>query len=757
MDPSLIIDGLNDRQREVVTAPIGNALVIAGAGSGKTRVLVTRLAWLVTVEHVSPAGILAVTFTNKAASEMRARVEELLDIPGRSLWVGTFHGIGHRLLRTHWKEAGLPQNFEILDSDDQLRLIKRVMKSLGIDEQKWAPRQAQWFINAQKDEGKRAREITPGDDLYLITHKKIYEAYESLCKASGLVDFAEILLRSHELWLENRELLQHYQNRFKHILVDEFQDTNTIQYAWLRVLTGKQSHIMAVGDDDQSIYGWRGARIENIQRFQSDFKSVSTVRLEQNYRSTGTILKAANALIKNNSDRLGKELWTSGGVGEPILTYSGYNEVDEARFVVERIRTWIDQGGSPDNSAILYRSNAQSRVLEEALLRAQIPYRIYGGQRFFERLEIKNALAYMRLVLSRDSDPAFERAINTPTRGIGEKSVQTLRELARKHSLSMWKAAHLAVKEGLLRGRSQNAVAGFITLIEELAQGSEALTLGEIAELCIDASGLMEFHSKEAGERGLARKENLEELVIACRQFTGELLLPLAPRQDNTENEPSMLEQFMDQAALESGERQSEASEKCVQLMTLHSAKGLEFPLVFLCGMEEGLFPHRMSMEDPARLEEERRLCYVGITRAEKQLYITHAEVRRLFGSESYNRPSRFLTEIPSELLQEVRSGGARAMGTTGISGSRDSKFRYSGSNTTAPNKRTGIGPQPTDPKSDSGELKMGQRVIHHKFGEGVVLQCEGKGERSRVEINFSSAGSKWLMLGFAKLELLDG
>jgi len=755
VDPSLIIDGLNDRQREVVTAPIRNSLIIAGAGSGKTRVLVTRLAWLVMVEHVSPGGILAVTFTNKAAAEMRARVEEMLEIPGRSLWVGTFHGIGHRLLRTHWKEAGLPQNFEILDSDDQLRLVKRVMKSLGIDEQKWAPRQAQWFINAQKDEGKRAREITPGDDLYLITHKKIYEAYEALCKSGGLVDFAEILLRSHELWLNNRELLLHYQSRFKHILVDEFQDTNTIQYAWLRVLTGKHSHIMAVGDDDQSIYGWRGARIENIQRFQKDFDSVSTIRLEQNYRSTGTILKAANALIKNNTDRLGKELWTDGGDGEPILTYSSFNEVDEARFVTERIRNWIDEGGSPDNSAVLYRSNAQSRVLEEALLRAQIPYRIYGGQRFFERLEIKNALAYMRLVLSRESDPAFERAVNTPARGIGEKSVQVLRDLSREHSVSMWSAAHLAVKQGLLKGRSRNAVAGFITLIEELAQGSDSLSLGETAELCIDASGLMEFHSKEPGERGLARKENLEELIIACRQFTGELLLPLASQDGPAEVEQSMLEQFMDQAALESGERQSDAGEKCVQLMTLHSAKGLEFPLVFLCGMEEGLFPHRMSMDDPARLEEERRLCYVGITRAEKQLYITHAEVRRLFGSESYNRPSRFLAEIPKELLREVRPGGGRSRASRGFGGARQSKFDRPGQ----PRRgtRSSIGPQPTDPKSDSGELKMGQRVLHQKFGEGVVLQCEGKGERSRVEINFSSVGSKWLMLGFAKLELLGG
>ncbi|MBV1904976.1 MAG: DNA helicase II [Pseudomonadales bacterium] len=753
MDASLITDGLNDRQREAVTGPLGNSLVIAGAGSGKTRVLVRRMAWLVTQEHVSPYAILAVTFTNKAAAEMRARIEELLDIPARSLWVGTFHGIGHRLLRAHWREAGLPQNFEILDSDDQLRMIKRVMRNQGLDEQKWAPRQAQWFINAQKDEGKRASEIVPGEDLYLLTHKKIYEAYEALCNTGGMVDFAEILLRSHELWINNHDLLKHYQGRFEHILVDEFQDTNTIQYAWLRVLAGKQSHIMAVGDDDQSIYGWRGARIENIHKFQKDFDSVSSVRLEQNYRSTGTILKAANTLIKNNNDRMGKELWTSGGDGEPILTYSGYNEIDEARFIVERIRKWIDEGGSPDDCAILYRSNAQSRVLEEALLRAQLPYRIYGGQRFFERLEIKNVLAYLRLILSRDSDSAFERVINTPTRGIGEKSVQVLRTLARDQSISMWRAAKLALAEGLVKGRSQSAIAGFITLIDDLTQSSERLSLGELAEHCIEVSGLMAFHSKETGERGLARKENLEELINACRQFNGETMLPMLLPDTEVEVERTELEQFMDQAALESGEGQADSTEKCVQLMTLHSAKGLEFPLVFLSGMEEGLFPHRMSMDDPVRLEEERRLCYVGITRARKQLYLTHAEVRRLFGSESYNRPSRFVTELPSELLQEVRASGAAGIVNRGATAGSHGLGRGQ----VVRGRTSTIGPKPTDPKADSGELKMGQRVKHKKFGEGVVLQCEGKGDRSRVEINFNLAGPKWLMLGFAKLELLNG
>jgi len=730
MDVSHILDDLNDAQREVVTAPLENLLVVAGAGSGKTRVLVHRIAWLIEAEGVSPHGVLAVTFTNKAAAEMRARIETLLDVPARDLWVGTFHGIAHRLLRRHWREARLPQNFQILDSDDQLRLVKRVMRALDIDEQKWPPRQAVWFINGQKDEGRRAAALAPGDDLFQITHKRIYENYEELCQQGGLVDFAELLLRSHELWLEDAALLEHYQRRFGHALVDEFQDTNTIQYAWLRVLAGSSTRVMAVGDDDQSIYGWRGARIENIHRFSQDFGSVRVIRLEQNYRSTATILKAANALIDHNADRLGKELWTEGVEGEPIRVYSGYNDIDEARFISDRIQDFLQQGGSADEVAILYRSNAQSRVLEEALLRAQIPYRIYGGLRFFERAEIKNALAYMRLVHDPHSDPAFERVINTPTRGIGDKTVEAVRSEARRRSVSLWQACVDGLAEGAYPSRVAGKLKSFLALIDELSAATDDMSLHELADHCIEASGLMVFHSQERGERGMARKENLEELVSACRQFSGEMILPL---QDTDAAELSPLEEFLDQAALDAGDRQSDAGPS-VQLMTLHSAKGLEFPLVFLSGMEEGLFPHRMSAEEPGRLEEERRLCYVGITRAMRTLYLTYAETRRLHGSDSYNRPSRFLREIPRELLQEVRLGGGVER-RPGLSAPRGAAL----------------------PLEEPGAaLRMGQRVHHAKFGEGVVLQSEGAGDRARVQINFADAGAKWLMLGYAKLEILD-
>ncbi len=727
LDITHILEGLNDAQREAVSAPLGNALVVAGAGSGKTRVLVHRMAWLIDVEGLSPNAILAVTFTNKAAAEMRARVEEMLNLSARNMWVGTFHGLAHRLLRLHWQAARLPQNFQILDGDDQLRLVKRVMRSLEIDEQKWPARQAAWFINAAKDEGRRAKDLGASDDLFQITHKRIYEGYEEICEQGGLVDFAELLLRSHELWLNNPELLGHYQARFQNLLVDEFQDTNTIQYAWLRVLAGRQCHVMAVGDDDQSIYGWRGAKIENIHQFSSDFEQVQTIRLEQNYRSTQTILDAANGLIKRNNDRLGKQLWSNGPIGEPIKIYSGYNDLDEARFIVERTQQWVEAGGNVDDVAVLYRSNAQSRVLEEAMLRAGIAYQIYGGQRFFERAEIKNALAYMRLMEDRHADPAFERVVNTPPRGIGDKSIEAVRQQARERGVSLWQACQEGLEAGLYKGRAQTTLSGFVALIDDMAEAVSSMSLHELADHCIETSGLMTYHSQERGERGLARKENLEELVSACRQFSGEMVFPFA---DSGGAEMSTLQEFLDQVALDAGDRGANQG-PCLQMMTLHSAKGLEFPLVFLAGMEEGLFPHRMSSEEPGRMEEERRLAYVGITRAMQELYLTYAETRRLHGQDSYNRPSRFLVEIPQELVQEVRLNGAV-------------QRPYSDASSSLFEVHPDL------------NLRMGQRVAHGKYGEGVILQIEGGGERAKVEVNFAGVGSKWLMVGYANLEALD-
>ena len=730
MDVTHIISGLNEAQRQAVTAPLGNALVVAGAGSGKTRVLVHRIAWLIEAEGVSPQGVLAVTFTNKAAAEMRQRIEALLSVPVTALWVGTFHGIAHRLLRQHWQEAGLPQNFQILDADDQLRLVKRVMRALDIDDKRWPPRQAVWFINGHKDEGRRVRDLADDGDPFQQTHRRIYESYEALCNEGGLVDFAELLLRCLECLRGDEGLLAHYRRRLGQILVDEFQDTNRIQYEWLKLLAGATGKVMAVGDDDQSIYGWRGARIENTQAFLKEFDGAVVIPLEQNYRSTANILDAANALIARNGMRLPKKLWTEGGPGAPIKVYSAYNDQDEARFATEQIQELIDSGGAANDIAVLYRSNAQSRVLEEALLRADIPFRIYGGFRFFERAEIKDALAYMRLVQNRHADVAFERVVNTPPRGIGEKTLETLRTLARTSGLSLWQSGKQAIHESVLKGRAAAAVAEFIKLIDAIAAGVAELPLHELAAAVIEASRLAEHHGREPGERGLARKENLEELVSAARQFNGELVFPL---QDAEQPAVSELEEFLDQVALDAGERESKTG-PAVQLMTLHSAKGLEFPTVFITGMEEGLFPHRQSSEQPEGLEEERRLCYVGITRAMRQLYLTHAEVRRLHGSDSYNRRSRFIEELPPHLVSEVRLHGEveRPMAA--------SRSRPSALFDSAP----------------SCPLNVGQRVAHGTFGEGVVLQSEGNGERTRVQVRFAAVGEKWLMLSAAKLTALD-
>ncbi len=720
MDVSELLDNLNDPQREAVAAPPSNMLVLAGAGCGKTRVLVHRIAWLIQVENVSPYGILAVTFTNKAAREMRERIEALMGMPPGGMWVGTFHGLAHRLLRAHWKEAGLKQDFQILDSDDQHRLVRRVLRESNLDEAHWPPKQVQWFINGRKDEGLRPEAIEHHNDPYQRQMVKIYQAYEQACERGGLVDFAEILLRAHELLLKRPDVLQTYRERFRHILVDEFQDTNAIQYAWVRLFAGTTGKVFVVGDDDQSIYGWRGARVENIQKFRDDFDDVKLVRLEQNYRSTSTILNAANAVIDNNSERLGKELWTEGAEGDPIRLYAAFNEVEEARFVVERIQEWLDEGGVRSEAAVLYRSNAQSRVLEEALIHAHMPYRVYGGLRFFERAEIKDALAYMRLVANRLDDPSFERVVNTPTRGIGDRTVQLVREHARAHGLSLWQAAVALASGDELTARARNALAAFINLIDKMDVESGELVLHEQAAQVIAASGLIEHYQKEKGERGQQRLENLKELENAARQFEFD-------EQEHGDMQP--LTAFLAHAALEAGEGQAEEWEDCVQLMTLHSAKGLEFPLVFLVGLEEGLFPHKMSSEDPDRLQEERRLAYVGMTRAMRRLYLTYAEVRRLYGQENYSRPSRFIREIPEEYLQEVRVRG-------------DSEALWHG------------GGQAMEVESQEG-MYVGMRVSHAKFGEGTLLAAEGSGAQARVQVAFDEVGSKWLVLAYANLQTL--
>jgi DNA helicase-2/ATP-dependent DNA helicase PcrA len=719
MDVTPILDPLNDAQREAVTAPQEPVLVVAGAGSGKTRVLVHRIAWLAEVEGVSPHSIMAVTFTNKAAAEMRGRVEELLQMPIGNLWVGTFHGLAHRLLRRHAAEAGLPSGFQILDSQDQLRMLRRIIKDLELDEATWVAREVQWFINSQKDEGKRPDHIDARNDHTRAQLIRIYKVYQDTCDNNGLVDFAELLLRAHELWLKNPDILRHYQRRFRHLLVDEFQDTNSVQYAWLRVLTGQTGVLFAVGDDDQSIYRWRGARVENMFQLKKEFPGIREIKLEQNYRSTATILQAANAIIANNSDRLGKELWTEGNDGDPIRLYNAYNERDEAEFVIARIQDWVGQGNLRADAAILYRSNAQSRVFEEFLMQKQIPYRVYGGLRFFERAEIKDALAYLRLFENRADDTSFERVVNLPTRGIGARTIAELRDYARANSISLWESA-MSSAGGQLSARAAGAVQKFLGLVEGLAHETRDLPLHETVEQMLERSGLVAHFKKDKGEQGETRIENLEELVNAAESFEPDEQDDLPP-----------LAAFLAHAALEAGEGQADKWEDCVQLMTLHSAKGLEFPLVFVGGMEEGLFPHKRSLNDAGGLEEERRLCYVGITRAMQQLYLSHAEQRRMHGMDSYAQPSRFLAEIPADLVDEVRPN------------IRVSNPVYSR------NHRNSSGTH-----NESG-VQLGQRVRHVKFGDGVVLNYEGAGAHARVQVNFEAVGTKWLVMSYANLELM--
>ncbi|EGQ7706692.1 MULTISPECIES: DNA helicase II [Vibrio] len=720
IDPSLLLDGLNNKQREAVAAPLENLLILAGAGSGKTRVLVHRIAWLMSVEEASPFSVMAVTFTNKAAAEMRGRIEELMHGTASGMWCGTFHGICHRILRAHYLDAKLLEDFQIIDSDDQQRLLKRLIKAHNLDDKQWPARQVAWWINNQKDEGLRPAHINAFDPV-TQTYLKLYTAYQEACDRAGLVDFAEILLRALELLRGNQHIREHYQARFKHILVDEFQDTNAIQYAWLRMMAGAQSNVMIVGDDDQSIYGWRGARVENIEKFTREFPSVNTIRLEQNYRSTKTILEASNTLIANNSERMGKQLWTEGLVGEPISVYSAYNELDEARFVVSKIKGWQEQGGTLTDCAILYRNNAQSRVLEEALLQASLAYRIYGGMRFFERQEIKDALSYLRLINNRNDDTAFERVINTPPRGLGDKTLETIRFAARDRGCTLWDASVGLLNDQVLTGRAASALSRFVELINALEEEGIDMPLHVLTDHAVKTSGLLEMYQQEKGEKSKARIENLEELVTATRQF----------EKPEEAQDMTMLTAFLTHAALEAGEGQADEHDDAVQLMTLHSAKGLEFPLVFMVGVEEGMFPSQMSAEEAGRLEEERRLCYVGMTRAMQKLYITYAEMRRLYGQDKYHKPSRFIRELPEGCLDEVRMKAQVSRPT--------STGRFSQTVVKESFNETGF--------------NLGSRVRHPKFGEGTIINFEGSGPQSRVQVAFNGEGIKWLVTAYARLE----
>ena len=722
MDVSNILNELNDRQRDAVTSEAPSLLVLAGAGSGKTRVLVHRVAWIVEAMQSNPNSVMAVTFTNKAANEMKSRIQELLQSPLADLWCGTFHGLAHRTLKRFYKEANLISTFTVLDAEDQLRVIKRICKDNNLEESSWPAKQIQWQINSWKDAGKRPQNVDDSKDFYAETVKKIYSQYDEICKKDSLVDFAELLLKSYELLKSNKKVRDFFHRRFRHILIDEFQDTNVIQYAWLNEVASKEASITAVGDDDQSIYGWRGAKVGHLEDFKTKHKLNETIRLEQNYRSTSIILNAANALIENNQARLGKNLWTESNEGEQITLYQAFNEQDEARFVAEIIKSWMDGGELFSDSAVIYRSNAQSRAIEEALLRANIPYRIYGGLRFYDRLEIKNAISYLRIIFNPHDNPAFERSVANPTRGVGAKTLAKIRSLANKHNISYIQASSTMIDENLISGRGANGLKKFLEMILGLCGKIDDISLSEIVGSILEQSGLIQFHEKEPGEKGKTRKENLEELLSAAKNFE------MSFSDDKTNRE--ITEQFLSNVSLDAGDRQADEFDDAVQLMTLHSAKGLEFPLVFMTGLEETLFPHGRSMDSPDQLEEERRLCYVGITRAMKKLYLTYAESRRLHGNDIFNPPSRFIKEIPSECIMEIRPKASVTM-------------PYSRNES-----------KPMDFEDQIG-IALGQKVQHPKFGQGIVLNYEGAGESARVQVNFESAGTKWLVLSFANLEVI--
>ena len=761
-----LTQGLNPAQAEAVAAPAGHRLVLAGAGSGKTRVLTHRIAWLMAVDHASPWSILAVTFTNKAAAEMRHRLESLIVAPVRQMWVGTFHGLCHKFLRLHWRDAGLPQTFQIMDSDDQSRMVRRVVKALNIDDTRLPVKQAVGFINQQKEDARRARDLPEPRDLYQKDLARIYAAYEEQCRITGQIDFAELLLRVFELLRDDEGLRAHYRDRFRHILVDEFQDTNRLQYAWLKLLAGAAGTVFAVGDDDQSIYGWRGARIENIQNFAADFPGADTTRLEENYRSTANILSAANALIARNHGRLGKTLRTSGPPGEKLHIFAAYNDRDEAEFVIAQTQSLLAKpdaglGGKSlrrTEVAILYRSNAQSRVFEEALIRARLPYRIHGGLRFFERAEIKDAMAWLRLLANRADDASFERALATPPSGVGATTLERLRTEAQARGTSLWDTS---IAAGALLSRSGNALAAFRERLDRLAAETAALPLGQRMKRVIEVAGLTEHFAKEKGEQAESRVENLKELVTAAEGFERP--------QDGPEAEMEPLTAFLAHAALEAGEAAAKAGEDAIQLMTLHAAKGLEFPVVFMVGLENGLFPSQRAI-DEGNLEEERRLCYVGITRARTRLFISHAESRRIYGRETPAAPSTFLKDLPPEVVLETRPRSGILRPGAGLGAgfgvhqattydlNRAARLREGGGNGGGTNwpGRPSAAATPARAAAAPDPFHSGDRVRHARFGEGVVVGTSGSGERFKVEINFAPEhGRKELLAALARLEKL--
>lgn len=735
---SELLANLNPEQLQAVTLPPKHALILAGAGSGKTRVLTTRIAWLIQTGQIDPQGVLAVTFTNKASKEMLARLSAMLPLSfsrsARSIWVGTFHGLCNRLLRTHHRDAGLPQLFQILDSADQLSTIKRLLKALNVDDEKFPPRELQHFINAQKEAGLRPHAVEAWDD-YTRRRVELYAEYESQCQRESVVDFAELLLRTYELLERNEPIRRHYQRRFRHVLVDEFQDTNRLQYRWLKLLAdeGREGGacLFCVGDDDQSIYRFRGADVGNMRDFEREFKVDCVIRLEQNYRSHGNILDAANAIILNNTGRLGKNLWTERGTGEPIRVFEALTDGDEARWVVEEIRSLVRDGMSRSDIALLYRSNAQSRILEHQLFSAGIAYRVYGGLRFFERQEIKHALAYLRLIANPDDDTAFNRVVNFPTRGIGARSLEVLQDAARTWNASLYSSVtHLTGKPG-------SVLAQFVRLVEDLRRDTRDLTLPELVDHVLDASGLRNHYRSD--KEGQERLENLDELINAASNFLAEFDgggdVPGGPH--------ALLADFLAHASLEAGDHQADAGSDAVQLMTVHSSKGLEFDAVFVSGLEEGLFPHENSILESEGLEEERRLMYVAITRARERLYLSFAQSRMLHGQTRYKLRSRFLEEIPEGLTKWLSSPSprGRAAGAPGFGGYFQQPVRSVTATSAVAARR------------EVGGLRVGQSVKHAKFGQGVIVAAEGGGSDARVQVNFGAAGMKWLLLSVAKLD----